>query len=331
MHTHQSPPPSSIPKYLQENDLTQECRDVISSLPTEEDWVGSNHLHLFQGFWIISTCMAGVLAFQKYFQARDTDIILATTPKAGTTWLKAILFSLLNRVHYPDLLKHPLLTSNPHVLVPFLETDLYIENQVPDLTSFVYPRLFSTHLSYNSLPTSAKASNCKIVYLCRNPKDTFVSLWHFTNKLKLRGTNSLEEAFDKFCRGVSLYGPYWDHVLSFWKESIENPQNILFLKYEKMKEQPTYELRKVAEFLGCPFTPEEEAKGVVNDILSLCSFDNLSTLEVNKSGKLSSGHPNEAFFRLGKVGDYTNYLTAEMVEKLDRITEENFRETQLKF
>ncbi|KAG2706899.1 hypothetical protein I3760_05G123200 [Carya illinoinensis] len=331
MHTHQSPPPSSIPKYLQENDLTQECRDVISSLPTEEDWVGSNHLHLFQGFWIISTCMAGVLAFQKYFQARDTDIILATTPKAGTTWLKAILFSLLNRVHYPDLLKHPLLTSNPHVLVPFLEIDLYIENQVPDLTSFVSPRLFSTHLSYNSLPTSAKASNCKIVYLCRNPKDTFVSLWHFTNKLKLRGTNSLEEAFDKFCRGVSLYGPYWDHVLSFWKESIENPQNIIFLKYEKMKEQPTYELRKVAEFLGCPFTPEEEAKGVVNDILSLCSFDNLSTLEVNKSGKLSSGHPNEAFFRLGKVGDYTNYLTAEMVEKLDRITEEKFRETQLKF
>ncbi|KAG6654092.1 hypothetical protein CIPAW_05G121700 [Carya illinoinensis] len=287
MHTHQSPPPSPLPKYLQENDLTQECRDIISSLPTEEGWV-ANHLHLYQGFWIIPSYMPGVLAFQKYFEARDTDIILVTTPKAGTTWLKAILYSLLNRVRYPDLQKHPLLTNNPHVLVPCLESEL-------------------------------------------NPKDTFVSLWHFTNKLKLKGTNSLEEAFDKFCRGVSLYGPYWDHVLSFWKESIENPQKVLFLKYEKMKEQPTYELRKVAEFLGCPFTPEEEAKGVVNDILSLCSFDNLSTLEVNKSGKLLTGHPTEAFFRRGKVGDYTNYLTAEMVEKLDRITEEKFRETQLKF
>jgi hypothetical protein len=95
-----------------------------------------------------------------------------------------------------------------------------------------------------------------------------VSLWHFTNKLRptSRAPISLEEAFDMFCRGVSPFGPYWDHVLGYWKESLEKPQKVLFLKFEEMKEQPIANLRRLAEFLECPFSPEEEAKGVVHDI-----------------------------------------------------------------
>jgi len=76
--------------------------------------------------------------------------------------------------------------------------------------------------------------------------------------------------------------------------------------------------------MGCPFSPEEEAKGVVNDISRLCSFDNLSNLEVNKNGKSLVGTENNAYFRRGQVGDWMNSLTAEMIEKLDRITDEKF-------
>ncbi|XP_062162954.1 cytosolic sulfotransferase 5-like [Alnus glutinosa] len=330
-------PPSTLPKYLQEDELTQEyCSDVdISSLPREKGWLAS-YLHQYQGCWISTRYMKGVVAFQKHFQAHDADILLVSTPKAGTTWLKAILFALVNRMRYPDpRQQHPLLTNNPHVLVPFLDINLYTETQVPDLTSFASPRLFSTHLPFVLLPASVKAdsSACKVVYLCRNPKDTFVSLWHFTNKLRptSQGTNSLEEAFDMFCKGVSLYGPYWDNVLGYWKKSLENPQKILFLTYEEMKEQPATNLRRLAEFLGCPLSPEENAQGVVDNILRLCSFDNLSNLEVNKSGKLSAGEENNAFFRRGEVGDWMNHLTTEMMEKLDRITEEKFHGTGLRF
>ena len=74
----------------------------------------------------------------------------------------------------------------------------------------------------------------------------------------------------------------WDHVLSYWKDNLEKPQKVFFLKYEEMKEQPTIHLKQLAEFLGCSFSPEEEAKGIVNDIINLCSFNNLSNLEVNK-------------------------------------------------
>jgi hypothetical protein len=324
------PTPPLLPKNLQEPEMTQECRDLISSLPTHRHWV-QGKLHQYQGFWFPTWSIQGVVAFQKHFQAHDTDILIATIPKSGSTWLKAISFALVNRMHYPDIQQHPLLIANPHVLVPFLDVDLYNQKEVPDLTSFTSPRLLSTHLPYSLLPISAKNSTCKIVVLCRNPKDTLVSLWHFSKMLTPTSAISLEDAFEMFCRGVSIFGPYWDHVSEYWKESLEKPRKVLFLKYEEMKEQPIPNLRRLAEFLGCPFSPEEEAKGVVNDISKLCSFDKLSNLEVNKNGKSFLGGENNVFFRRGQVGDWINSLTTEMIEKLDRITKQKFHGTRLEF
>ncbi|KAG2705315.1 hypothetical protein I3760_05G046300 [Carya illinoinensis] len=64
-------------------------------------------------------------------------------------------------------------------------------------------RLHIAFSIYNRIEDSA----CKIVYVCRNPKDTFVSLWHFLNRVHSMA-DPLEEDFDKFCRGVSPFGPY---------------------------------------------------------------------------------------------------------------------------
>ncbi|XP_076895873.1 cytosolic sulfotransferase 5-like [Bidens hawaiensis] len=319
-------------KYLKQ-ELTQECKILLSTLPTKSGWVVSK-LYNYQGFWYHPSYLQGLLSCQKHFQAQDTDILLATTPKSGTTWLKALLFTLLNRTRYPHAQHdHPLLSNNPHMLVPFLEIKLYLDDQNPDLSSFASPRLFSTHLPYVSLPKSVKDSKCKLVYLCRNPKDTFISLWAFSNQLRLQemGTNSLEDVFEKYCEGVSLYGPFWDHLLGYWQESLKNPDKVYFLTYEEMKEEPDLHLRKLTEFLGCPFSVEEKKEGMVEGILDICSFDNLRNLKVNKEGKLPSGENNSAFFRNGKVGDWKNYLTTEMVERFEKICEEKLHGSGLKF
>ncbi|KAK6157770.1 hypothetical protein DH2020_012018 [Rehmannia glutinosa] len=279
------------------------------------------------GFWYPVRHLQGVISCQNHFQLQQSDIFLVTTPKSGTTWLKAIIFALTNRNRHPIAKNHPLLTNNPHDLVPFLEIKLYVDNQIPDFSSFSTPRLFSTHLPHTSLPEPVQESSaCKIVYLCRNPKDIFVSLWHFTNRLKPQETktNSIAEVFDMFCRGVTLFGPVWEHALAYWNKSRENPDRVLFLKFEDMKENPGIQLRRLAGFLGCPFTTGEEESGLVEEILKMCSFDNLRALEVNRNGKLSSGEENKVFFRRGVVGDWKNYLGAEMVDKIDRITEEKF-------
>ncbi|KAB1212356.1 Cytosolic sulfotransferase 1 [Morella rubra] len=159
-------------------------------------------------------------------------------------------------------------------------------------------------------------------------------MWYFRNSVRVnQGKNPLtiEEAFDNFSKGISVYGPYWDHVMSYWKESLEKPEKVFVLKYEDMKEQPTIYLKKLAEFLECPFSREEEVKGVINDILRLYSFENLSNLEVNKNGKILMLVNKAALFRRGEAENWKNHLTAEMSETLDRITEEKFHNVGLKF
>ncbi|XP_059315982.1 cytosolic sulfotransferase 12-like [Lycium ferocissimum] len=321
------------PKYLQEDDLSEECKKLLSILPKEKGWIES-YIYNYQGFWTSPRVIQGVIACQQQFQAQDSDIILVTTPKSGTTWLKSLLFSLVNQMKHPIFKQnHPLLVQNPHDLVPFLERRPYVDGQVPNFSSFTSPRLLSTHLPYASLPKSVQDSRTKLVYLCRNPSDTFISMWHFSNSLRLGylDTNSIEEMFDLFCKGVSLHGPFWNHVLDYWKESIKKPHKVHFLMYEEIKEQPKIQLKRLAEFLECPISIEEENGEVVDEILRMCSFENLSNLEVNINGKLSTGPENKLFFRKGEVGDWKNYFTIEMSEKLNHVVEQKFQGSGLKF
>ncbi|OMP05335.1 hypothetical protein COLO4_08917 [Corchorus olitorius] len=319
---------SDLPKYLQEEEVSEECRELISSLPTEKDWVPGN-LYQYQGFWHPSKYLQKILTCQNQFQARASDIFLVTLPKSGTTWLKAMVFALVNRTTYdPKSTQHPLVSNNPHELFPFLEFEP--RNDDNQVDSSPPPRLIATHLPLVSLPESVKKSACKLVYLCRNPKDNFLSLWHwhFSNNPT---TEKWEETFEKFSRGVNLYGPFWDHALGYWKQSLENPERVLFFKYEELKEDPGNHLRKLAEFIGFPISKEEESFNVVDQILELCSFDHLSNLEVNRTGKLLSGHNKSSFFRRGEVGDWKNHLTPKMAQKLDEITKEKLGASGLTF
>ncbi|KAE8661735.1 hypothetical protein F3Y22_tig00113724pilonHSYRG00117 [Hibiscus syriacus] len=229
--------------------------------------------------------------------------MLCSFPKTGTTRLISLIFSIVSRTSFDDSTS-PLLSKTPHEIVPFMEVDHDHFSTHRDLGIPV----LSTHVPYASLPTSITDSGCKIVYICRDPKDTFVSFYHFNVQIQTSQNKDtfvsfyhfnvqiqtsqntraqlpdLNEAFELFCEGVSVYGPYWDHVL--------------------------------AEFIRYPFSSEEHRKGVAEKIVKMCSFENLSNLKANKSEKVvADGVQNKMYFRKGKVGDWKNYLTPEMAAR----------------
>ncbi|PIA59983.1 hypothetical protein AQUCO_00400694v1 [Aquilegia coerulea] len=314
-----------------------EFHDLLESLPSE---IGSTSdlLYLYNGFWYAPEDLEGILAAQQHFQAQDTDIILVTTPKSGTTWLKSLVFSITNRKQYTvsDQI-HPLLTTNPHGIVPFIE-QIYYDNTNPDVSHIPSPRLFATHVSYTMLPESIKTTKCRIIYLCRNPKDIFVSMRHFGAKI-ISPTNPacqlipVEEAFNKFCRGVTWFGPFWEQALEYCELSLENPDKVLFLKYEDLKGDIISQLKKIAVHLGCPFSLKEETEGVIDGIARMCSFEHLSNLEVNKVTGVRSLWmvDNKDFFRKGEVGDWKNHLTDSMVEQIDQVVEQKLHCSGLTF
>ncbi|KAL0447531.1 UNVERIFIED_CONTAM: Cytosolic sulfotransferase 15 [Sesamum latifolium] len=254
-------------------------------------------------------------------------------PKSGTTWLKALIFSIANRNLF-SIDQSPLLTSNPHTLVPFLEFKIYLEQENPDLEHIPNPRIFSTHMPFKILPDSIRESECRIIYTCRNPLDQFVSYYHFLleNKLeKYAKIVSIDDAFDMFCQGIQSFGPFWDHMLGYWNAHLKNPEKVLFLKYEDLKEDISSHVKKIAEFMGFPFSAEEENQGMIEQISRLCSFENLKNLEANMSGNALGLITNSSLFRKGEVGDWVNYLTPEMAELVKNLMESKFQGSGLIF
>lgn len=303
----------------------------------KEKWWKTVDLYKWEGFWFLHSHLKAAIAAQSSFTARDGDIILASPMKTGCTWLKALIPCIMDeksRTLNGDDHEDMLTKNHPNDLMPSLELQIFNPSSRSNfLSEMRSPRLFRTHVSYGLLSESAKQSRCKIVYIARDPKDVFVSLWYFINssrnhdQVKIK-PYPIEEAFDEFCRGIHAFGPFHDHVLGYWKESQERPDKILFLKYEDIKKNPVGEVTKLASFLGKPFLSDDQEEA--ERVLWRCSLERLKNLEVNKEGLDPwSTLPKNAYFRKGVVGDWRNHLTPEMKERLDEITRDKFQGTGL--
>ncbi|WZZ05854.1 hypothetical protein YC2023_091775 [Brassica napus] len=213
-------------------------QDLISTFPHVKGWRPKAPLIEYGGPWWVQPILEGSLYAQEFFQARPNDFLICSYPKIGATWLKSLAFTIANRSRFDDS-TNPLLKRNPHELIPFIEIEFPLFPHI-DVLQDEGNTLFTTHMPHDCLPDSVVKSGCKMVYIWRDPKDTFISLWNFFQKQRSEcgPLNSLEEAFDMFCKGLSVYGPYLDHVLAYWKAYQENPHRVLFLRYETMRANP---------------------------------------------------------------------------------------------
>ncbi|KAG8079794.1 hypothetical protein GUJ93_ZPchr0007g4239 [Zizania palustris] len=186
-----------------------------------------------RGFWLHEPIVPGIVAFQRLFTPRPDDVVLASYPKCGTMWLKALAFAAMARDAYPPAAaNHALRRLNPHACIPFLE-DIFTKRQEAKLDRLPSPRLVSTHAPYSLLPKTVTTSKgCKVIYICRDPKDMVVSLYHFLRRLQ--PDLSFADTFDSVLDGTVTNGPVWDHVLSYWYASVTRPDRVLFLKYEDL-------------------------------------------------------------------------------------------------
>ncbi|KAM1249409.1 hypothetical protein COP2_032986 [Malus domestica] len=86
----------------------------------------------------------------------------------------------------------------------------------------------------------------------------------------------------------------------FGKQELESPEKVLFFKYETMKQEPVLYVKRLAEFVGQPFSAEEESEGVVDQIIKLCSFQHLSSLEIKKTAQLQEPNASSLKFVVNK-------------------------------
>ncbi|XP_007940553.1 sulfotransferase 1C4-like [Orycteropus afer afer] len=258
------------------------------------------------------------------FQAKPDDLLIATYPKAGTTWTQEIVDLIQNKGDTDISKRAPIYIRIPFIewIIPEIGSGLERANVMPS------PRTLKTHLPIDLLPPSFLEKNCKIIYVARNPKDNMVSYYHFQRMNKtLPDPGTWEEYFENFLTGKVCWGSWYDHVKGWWEA--KDKHQILYLFYEDMKKNPKREIQKLAEFMGNNLHDE-----VLDKIVHHTAFDVMKQNPMTNYTLISTAimdHSVSPFMRKGAVGDWKNYFTVAQNERFDEDYKKNMANTSLTF
>ena len=212
------------------------------------------------------------------------DIFFASYPKSGNTWLRFI-FSYLKTGCKKEL--------------DFKEVDKIIPEyglHNKYVKALSRPRLLKTHLAYHSRMKKA-------VYMVRNPKDVYVSYYHYLQKKLPEGTT-----ISDFVRNSGFRAYEWDeHVESWHKNS-----DALVIKYEDLLSKTTFTVHRILEhFSHLPIDPN-----LVDKAIELSSFEKMKKIEQEKGRGFLTRRNEErstTFLRKGKKGSWKQELSKEDV------------------
>ena len=252
------------------------------------------------------------------FQGRPSDVIVASFPKSGTTWLQEIVWQV---THHKTMTGGKRQGTSLESRFPLLELrpqEKYMT--MPSLNDMSDPRFIKTHVHYHLLPESVKTSGAKVLYVHRDARDVCVSFYHFSrmvNLHKYRGT--FAEFRDSFMRDALIFCPYREHV----KDYLDHSDTVLCVTYEQMHQDRRSVVRKVADFLGVSLTDAD-----VDDIVKYTSFEVMkANPDTNfrqwEDTGVVSGTEEGTFMRKGVVGDWRNYFTEEENEDFLKWSKEN--------
>lgn len=234
---------------------------------------------------------------------RIPKVFLLSYPKAGRTWLRALIGRALIEAHgLPEgaLLDTPGLTLAAGAPVAVFDHD---------------QSALQTGLRWQDMPTGRDAyRGTRVLLLGRDLRDNLVSAYFQAT----RRIHVFDGPLGEFIRH-DRYGV--DKLLTFysiWARSRHVPDAFEFVRYEDLHRDTAGTLERVLGFMGAPVPAPAIAAAV-----AYCRFENMRKAEQeDRFGHhaLRPGDPAdpEAFkVRKGKVGNFVEYLAPEDIAYID--------------
>lgn len=257
------------------------------------------------------------------YVAREGDIVISTSIKAGTTWMQAIVAALL----WPD-------GDTP---APINEMSPWFErvgSTAPfDLEQQTHRRFIKTHLPADGLPLHG---DVRYLVVGRDGRDVFMSLLHHWSSMRpmafelmkamapVNGTEpvppyhgDLHRAFDDWIsRGSFPWEgdgwPWWSHlsnIASWWARRAE--PNVLLAHYDDLLADLRGEMTRVASFL--------DVAPPTADAVDRCTLDGMRRRAAEVVPERFVFEEDGArFLHKGTSGQWRGVLTDQEVARYER-------------
>ena len=203
---------------------------------------------------------------------RDTDIVIATYPKSGTTWSQQIVAQLLfNGAEGVQLTSHS----------PWIEFRAVKPERAARLEAQTHRRFFKTHLPVDALRFSPKA---KYIYVGRDGRDVAWSMFnHYANAndeyYKLfndtpgrigpplqRPTGDAHDFYRRWFQDNGYPSlSFWETVRSWW--NVRALPNVMLVHFNDLKADLAGSVLSIGAFLDIPVRGRQFSR-----IVEHCSF-----------------------------------------------------------
>jgi len=287
------------------------------------------------------------------WEPRNNDIIIATPPKAGTTWTQRIVSQLIFNGQFPT--KYGSVDEiSPWVAMKAAP----IKDQIKalhDTNYYPHQRFVKSHEPIGSVPFW---DNVKYIFVGRCYKDV---VWSMYNHYK-KGNDFWYQVLNAPLDGNVPFEPlprfnnnYTEHDL--WKELLYtgdfagNPDgghwwsplwvagswlklrnnikynNILFIHYNNLKNDLSGEIKNIAEFLEIEYD-----KHMFDTIVNNCTFETMKNDPTSAplGGAIFDGG-SQSFINQGKTGRWKDTLTDQCIDDYKIMASRYMDDNQIKW
>lgn len=267
-----------------------------------------------------------------HFHPRQSDIVISTSYKAGTTWLQGICAALVFQTPEPP--------SPQDELSPWLDALFEpIEDVIATLEALKTRRYIKTHLPLDGI---RYFDEVRYIVVGRDGRDVFASMWNHWHNMRPERIDALNEepgsigprlphppddiqvAFDDWLSKSSFSWekdgfPFWSHLhhaQTWW--DYRHLDNVLHVHFDDLLADLDGEMRRISEYLQIPV---DEARW--RDLVHGVTFDEMK----ENADKMAPGSTanlwkdTSRFFHKGTSGRWRGLLRPDQAARYEDVAE----------